>query len=116
MWYAIKPIVKKLQQAKDEKRQYLRLKFKSEVFETLLERQKQITIPVDGLGIMLGNPDAQHEIVKVCNPYCNPCALAHPKLEKILEENPNVKARIIFNATNEETDYRAEVVKHLLAM
>jgi thiol-disulfide isomerase/thioredoxin len=116
IWYTIKPIVKKLQQAKDDKYQYLRLKFNSEVFEILLEKQKQITKPVDGLGIVLGNPDAQHEIVKVCNPYCNPCALAHPKLEKILEENPNVKARIIFNATNEETDYRAEVVKHLLAV
>ncbi len=115
-WYVIKPVLKTQQRAKEEKRQYLRMKFNTEVFETLLAKQQKITSPIEGLGIVLGNPQAKHEIVKVCNPYCNPCALAHPRLENILEQNPDLKARIIFNATNNEGDFRAEVVKHLLAV
>lgn len=116
VWYAIKPVLKKLQQAKNDKRQYLRLKFNIEVFETLLDKQKRINAPLDGLGIVLGNPHAKHELVKVCNPYCGPCAKAHIKLEKILEDNQNVKVRIVFTASNDESDYRLAPVKHLMAI
>jgi thiol-disulfide isomerase/thioredoxin len=116
IWYAVKPYILKLQTAKDTKRQYLRLKFNTEIFETLLSKQKQITTPVHGLGIVIGNPNAQHEIVKVCNPYCGPCSKAHPEIEKLLEENKSIKARIIFTATNNENDDRNKPVKHLLAI
>ena len=115
-WYTVKPRLLRLRDAKTTMRQYLRLKFNSEVFETLLQKQKAVTIPVDGLGITLGNPQAKHEIIKVCNPYCGPCAKAHPEIEKLLENNNNVKAKIIFTATSDEKDYRAEPVKHLLAI
>jgi thiol-disulfide isomerase/thioredoxin len=116
IWYAVKPYILKLQTAKDTRKQYLRLKFNTEIFETLLSKQKQITTPVDGLGIVIGSPNAQHEIVKVCNPYCGPCSKAHPEIEKLLEENKSIKARIIFTATNNENDERNKPVKHLLAI
>lgn len=116
LWYSIKPLFLNLQGLKGDKRQYLRMKFNTEVFETLLVRQKKITAPTADLGIVIGNPHAQHEIVKVCNPYCGPCAASHPKLEKLVQEYPNIKARIIFNATTEEKDFRKDVVAHLLAV
>lgn len=116
LWYSIKPLFLNLQGLKGDKRQYQRMKFNAEVFETLLAKQKKITAPTAGLGIVIGNPRAQHEIVKVCNPYCGPCAASHPKLEKLVQENPNIKARIIFNATIEEKDFRKDVVAHLLAV
>lgn len=74
LWYGIKPFILRLQDAKGTKREYLRVKFNTEIFETLLKKQKAITLPVDGLGIDIGNPAATNTLIKVCNPYCGPCA------------------------------------------
>lgn len=115
-WYVIKSSLLKLQEAKTQKREHLRLKFNIKIFDTLLKKQKQITHSADGLGIVLGNPTAKHELIKVCNPYCGPCARAHPEIEKIVEENRNVKAKIIFNTPNDERDIRVKPVQHLLAV
>jgi protein-disulfide isomerase/uncharacterized membrane protein len=116
IWYAVKPYILSLQQAKTTKREYLRIKFNTEIFDTLLKKQKQVTHSTDGLGITLGNANAAHELVKVCNPYCGPCSKAHPEIEKLLEQNNNIKARIIFTATNDENDRAAQPVKHLIAI
>lgn len=86
LWYTLKPSILRLQEGKNTKREYLRIKFNSEVFETQLKKQKAITVPVEGLGIDLGNPYAENSLIKVCNPYCGPCANAHPKIESLLEE------------------------------
>ncbi len=115
-WYAVKPSLLNLQKGKTQKREYLRLKFNTELFETLLHKQKKIAVSANGLGIVLGNENAKHEIIKVCNPYCGPCSKAHPEIEKIIEENTDVKARIIFTATNDEKDHSAKPVKHFLAI
>ncbi len=115
-WYASKPLILRLQLAKNTKREYLRIKFNTEIFETLLKKQKEITVAADGLGISLGNPVATNTIIKVCNPYCGPCAKAHPKIEKLLEENANLKAQIIFSVPNEPQHHSYKPVNHLLAI
>ena len=69
LWYAVKPSILRLQEAKNTKRQHLRIKFNSEIFETLLKKQKEIAISTDGLGIDIGNPQATNTLIKVCNPY-----------------------------------------------
>ena len=115
-WYAIKPFVLRLQEAKNTMREYLRLKFNSEIFETLLKKQKQITLSTEGLGIDIGNPAATNTIIKVCNPYCGPCAKAHPAIETLIEGNDNVKAKIIFTTANDETNPAIKPVRHLLAI
>lgn len=116
IWYSIKPFVLKLQEAKTIKRQYLRLKFNSEIFDTLLKKQKQITIPTNDIGINIGTPAATNTIIKVCNPYCGPCATAHPKIDALIEQNKNINAKIIFTTANNETDKGIKPVKHLLAV
>jgi DNA polymerase III delta subunit len=70
----------------------------------------------EGLGITLGNLFAKRTLIKVCNPYCGPSAKAHAEIEKLLEENKDLKVQIIFAATNNENDYRNKLVKHLLAI
>jgi len=115
-WLLIKPLLLKTQDAKRQKRQLLRLKYDSHIFEALLARQKQITEEPFGLGITIGNPNASNIIIKVCNPYCGPCAKAHPDIEKLVQENSNIKAQIIFTATAAETDRRSKPVKHLMAI
>jgi uncharacterized membrane protein len=116
-WFLLKPLLKRLQIAKYEKRSYSMLKFNDDVFWSLLKNQPSIVDhSTSELGITIGNPNAKHTIIKVCNPYCGPCATAHPELEKIIELNPDVKAQIIFTATNQENDRGAKPVKHLLAI
>ena len=115
-WYAARPFIMRLQEAKNTKREYLRIKFNTEIFETLLKKQKGITVDADGLGISLGNPTATNTIIKVCNPYCGPCAKAHPKIEKLLEDNTNLKAQIIFSVPNQPEHAAYKPVSHLLAI
>ena len=116
IWFACKPYILRLQQAKNTKREYLRIKFNTEIFETLLKKQKKIELSTEGLGIDIGNPNAANTIIKVCNPYCGPCAKAHPKIEALIEQNPNVKVKIIFTTTNDENNPAVKPVRHLLAI
>ena len=116
LWYAAKPFILRLQEAKNTKREYLRIKFNAEIFETLLKKQKQVTVPTEGLGIDLGNPAAANTLIKVCNPYCGPCAKAHPEIEKLLEENENLKVKIIFTTPNKPEHPSFMPVSHLLAI
>lgn len=116
IWYAVKPFVLRLQEAKSTKREYLRIKFNTEIFETLLRKQKQITVSTDGLGIEIGNPSATNTLIKVCSPYCGPCANAHPKIEELVEQNANLKVKIIFTTPNKPEHNAYKPVSHLLSI
>ncbi len=63
IWDTLKPYVLRLQLAKNTKREYLRIKFNAEIFDTLLKKQKALTLSADGLGIDLGNPKATNTII-----------------------------------------------------
>lgn len=116
LWNFAKPRWLAAIAAKKNHTKYLRLKFDVDIFKILLQQQKQITLSTEGLGITIGNPQASNTIVKVCNPYCGPCATAHKEIEKLLEENADVKVQIIFTATNNEGDTKLPPVKHLMAI
>ncbi|TWF40653.1 protein-disulfide isomerase [Chitinophaga polysaccharea] len=113
---ALLPVFKKAKESKENVVRLQRLKHNTEIFEALLNKQKRIAFPTDGLGITLGNPSAPHKIIKVCNPYCGPCARTHAPLEALLENNPGIQIQIIFTASNNEGDKSAQPVKHLLAI
>lgn len=115
-WFVLKPYILKLQEAKNTKREFLRIKFNSEIFNALLKKQKRVHISPQGLGITIGNPTATNELIKVCNPYCSPCAKAHPKIEALLEEIPDLKARVIFTTPNKEGHPALKITSHLLAI
>ncbi len=116
-WFLIKPILKRNQAAKYEKRSYLQLKFNELVFNSLLHNQQSIlAYPTDGLGITIGNPNATKTIVKICNPYCEPCAKSHISLEELIKNNNKINLQIIFNSSNDELDKTSIPVKHFLAI
>jgi uncharacterized membrane protein len=116
VWLIIKPLLIIKQKAKQDFRSLQRIKFNTEIFNALLEKQKHITESTEDLGIILGNRNATNTLIKVCNPYCGPCAKAHPEIERLLEEKDNLKVQIIFTATTDEKDKRALPAKHLLAI
>ncbi len=115
-WSFIKTILIRARSTKQAEIELRRLKHDSQVFETLLTKQKTLAHIPEGLGITLGNINATTTLIQVCNPYCEPCAKAHSIIDDLLEEYENLKVRIIFTATDNETDPRAEPVKHLMAL
>lgn len=65
---------------------------------------------------IIGNPAATNTLIKACNPYCGPCSKAHPKIEKLLSETPNLKVKIIFTVPNRPEHPSFKPVIHLLAI
>ncbi|WP_118194280.1 vitamin K epoxide reductase family protein [Albibacterium indicum] len=109
-------ILKQNKKYEHYKKNFLKFKFNKHIFDSLLKNQKQLVFPSENLGIKLGNPDAKYKIIKVCNPYCGPCAKAHPIIDQLLEKNKNVSVQIIFSTSNAEDNLRTKASKHLLAI
>lgn len=95
---------------------FQRLKHNTSVFEVLLTKQKQIPELSSELGLTLGNPQGEWHIVKVCNPYCTPCAMVHPILDGILESSSKIKLQIIFTVAADNFDKRNNPIKLFLAL
>ncbi len=110
------PALRKAKESRQHKMELQRLKHNPQIFDALLTKQKAITEPADGLGITIGKSDAKYKLIKVCNPYCGPCAKAHPAMDELIDNNPNVQVQVIFTATDNENDFKAPPVKHLLAI
>lgn len=109
-----------LEKAKAEKQRLIelqRLKHNPTIFDALLSKEKHITEFPEGLGITLGNPNGKLHLIKVCNPYCNPCAKAHPYVDRLIDNNPDICLQIIFlsNAGTED-DERLLPIKHMMAI
>lgn len=115
-WFWLKPLLKENKNLETGNFASGRFKNDPEVFKALLEKQKKIAINPDGLGIRLGNPAAENTIIKVCNPYCGPCAKAHPVIDELLAKNNNLKVQIIFTAEGDEKDLKTKPVRHLMAL
>lgn len=114
-YFAI-PILKKANDSRDYEKKWKKLRYNPEIFQALLNKSKRITLSSENLGILVGNPNAKNEIIKVCHPYCGPCSKAHPELEHIIKNNPDVKIRIIFRSFG-ETDHQAIApITHLMAI
>ncbi|MBB5637188.1 putative membrane protein [Pedobacter cryoconitis] len=115
----INVLVTALQSAKQSRENYTnlqKLKSNPHVFNTLLKNQKEIAESPEHLGIFLGNPNAKYKIIKVCNPYCGPCADAHKEIEELIGINEDFQLQILFTVTNEKNDIKAPPVKHFLAL
>ncbi|HYC27531.1 MAG TPA: vitamin K epoxide reductase family protein, partial [Chitinophagaceae bacterium] len=116
VWFSIKPVILA---AKDEpvyRAAYKRLLHNPDILNFQLQQQPEAPEGYETLGITLGNPFASNTIIKVCNPYCNPCAEAHTILEEIIDHNNDVKVKLIFAASNQQTDPRGPAARHLLAI
>ncbi|MFT3749898.1 MAG: vitamin K epoxide reductase family protein [Agriterribacter sp.] len=116
VFYITIPALKKSKEGKEHHNELQRFKNSSQVFDVLLGRQKKIQQATEGLGITLGNPNAPYRIIKVCNPYCGPCAKAHPVIEGLIEQNNDIQLQIIFTASGDDADFKTPPVRHFLAI
>ncbi|HVM86882.1 MAG TPA: vitamin K epoxide reductase family protein [Puia sp.] len=116
VWYNIKIILTKSKDANLFAAAYRRLQNNPDIFKSLLQQQAKAPDGWENLGINVGNINAKNTIIKICNPYCRPCAAMHSTLEEIIQSNKNIRLKIIFITENSLKDKGAIVVKHLLAI
>lgn len=114
--YFVIPVIKRANDSKEYRSKWMKLCYNPSIFNSLLQNINPVTIDSDDLGILIGDEHASIEIIKVCNPYCWPCAKAHPDLEEIVKKNKDVSVRIIFTSTGDEHDAKTAPVQHLLAI
>jgi hypothetical protein len=114
IWYTAKAFLVRLREINNIRRHYLRLKFNSEIFETILKNQRTISHleQINVLGIDLGNLNSTNLLIKVCSTHCSPCSESHPKIEKLLRNNLDLKIKIIFISNPQS----AKITAHLLSI
>ncbi|MBO9728598.1 MAG: thioredoxin domain-containing protein [Chitinophaga sp.] len=92
-----------------------RLYTNSKVMNTILSSQLPVTTDPTAIGIILGNPTAENEIIKVCNPYCKPCSKAHKSIHELLDADKDLRVRIIFAVNDNPEDKKYKPVEMFLA-
>lgn len=115
IWLLLKPVIEKAKEGKIVKKNLQKIKFNKSIFETLLFKSTKINHNFKDVGILLKNQNPKYHVLKVCNPYCPPCARAHPILEKLYQDGI-IDLQILFTATTDENDYKYYPVSHLLAI
>lgn len=112
----ILPLFIKAKNALKAEKELKKIKYNQNVFDSLLNNGEIIpSVPTD-LGIIIGNPLASLEIIKVCNPYCDPCSKANPELNALLRKHKNLKIRTVFTATGDANDKKTNPVGHFIAL
>ena len=82
------------------------IKANEEAFKTLLLQQPFYEVSLSDSRILFGNPDSKLKISIFTNPFCNPCAKMHVRVEKLLKETKGeVCIQYIFSAFNEDLNY-----------
>ncbi|MDR1115120.1 MAG: thioredoxin domain-containing protein [Tannerella sp.] len=82
------------------------IKANEEVFGTLLSQQPFYEATDADSQILFGNPDAKLTITIFSNPFCNPCAKMHKRVDNLLKETGgNVCIQYIFSSFNEDLSY-----------
>jgi protein-disulfide isomerase len=82
------------------------MKANEEVFKTLLTQQPAYEVNQADSQILFGNPKAQLQITILTNPFCNPCAKMHKRIENFLKETKeNVCIQYIFSSFQPDLDF-----------
>jgi hypothetical protein len=69
------------------------------VFRSILKKQTRYEVHPSDSKIIFGNPNANLFITVFSNPYCNPCARMHRRIEKLLEKtNDRICVQYILSA------------------
>jgi len=76
------------------------------VFKTLLAQQTRYEVSQADSQIHFGNPNAPLKITVFTNPFCNPCARMHKRVEKILKDTKReIYIQYIFSSFQPDLDF-----------
>ncbi len=114
-WKFLKPLLEQEKETNVHKRGLKKIKNNPDVLEGLLIKSRKIETTTEGLGISRYNESAKYHVIKVCNPYCGPCAKAHPVLEDLVNAG-KINLQILFTGNTDGKDAKAKPVSHFLAI
>jgi hypothetical protein len=103
-WILLKPLWVRSMEAVVLRRGLTRLKRNELVFRGLLGSEDALKSDPGGVGLVIGDGQAERSLVLVSNPYCAPCGKMHQKLERLLEKDRRWKVRIIFSIAGQDED------------
>jgi uncharacterized membrane protein len=98
-----------------DKLKLLRIVHLPEVIKSVLS-SSDFAKEASNIGLIIGDVNSPNKIIKVCNPYCSPCAKSHNLIEEILHVNKNVHLQIIFTAAPSSKDPLYFPVRHFMAL
>jgi thiol-disulfide isomerase/thioredoxin len=113
-WISIKPYLIANEDLYATKSKLAKVLSNKELFDYFLSTSRQITSNPEGLGIFLKGPTAKFHVLKVCNPYCGPCARTHPILEQLYEAG-KIDLQIVFVPGGGD-EVRLKTIRHLLGI
>lgn len=115
LWRILKPLLINSKNTIIKSRNFNKFKNNPNVFLGLLQASKKKEYSSKDIGITIGKNDAPYKITKVCNPYCPPCARAHPILDALVDRGL-AQLQIIFNSSPDIDNKRSLPTKHLMTL
>ncbi|EIM71964.1 vitamin k epoxide reductase, partial [Nitritalea halalkaliphila LW7] len=100
-WLSLKPYLLTEKELQKQKSKLARFLSNTEIFDHFLSGSRRISNNPEGLGIMLKGGNAKYHVLKVCNPYCGPCANSHPILEELFASG-NINLQVVFHPGGED--------------
>jgi thiol-disulfide isomerase/thioredoxin len=113
-WVTLKPYLNAQNDLYATKSKLAKVLSNKEHFDYLLNNSRRITSNPEGLGIFLKGANPKYHVLKVCNPYCGPCARTHPLLEQLYEAG-NIDLQIVFVPGGGD-EVRIKTIRHLLGI
>ncbi|MGM0946969.1 MAG: DsbA family protein [Bacteroidota bacterium] len=113
-WISLKPYFMAQKELYTTKSKLAKVLSNRELFDYFLSKSRQITSNPEGLGIFLNGANPKYHVLKVCNPYCGPCARTHPLLEQLYEAG-NIDLQIVFVPGGGD-EVRLKTIRHLLGI
>lgn len=107
----------KARESKSLKKELTKLKSNPQILEALMAGQRQMPEITEDMPIItIGNKNAEHVLTMVSNPLCSPCAHMHARIERLLEENKNIKCQVVFLSSIDGNDAGGQFIRKLFSL
>lgn len=113
-WLLLKPYLYETREKKVLEKQLAKIKNNKDIFDQLLQLQAPMKTFPTSMGIIMGDPTAANTMVKVCSPYCEPCANSYPNVNRLLDKE-NWKVQVIFTTGAKKNDRNSQAAAYLLS-
>ena len=115
VWVSVKPHLLNHNKLYYYKRKIAKFKADKDIFGFLLSKSRKVLSTPDGLGITFLSSTAKYQVLKVCNPYCGPCARAHPVLEHLYDAGL-IDLQILFVPAENLDDTKTKTISHFISI
>lgn len=113
-WLILKPYLTAKKDLNSKKSKLAKFMSNREVFDYFLSGSRKLANNPQGLGIFLKGQSPKFHVLKVCSPYCGPCAKTHPVLEELYKRG-NIDLQIVFHPGGND-EVKLKTISHLMAI